>query len=248
MDPAPKKLPWRMIGLAALVAAAAAALIFLDARALLLSGLARLEGFGVAGLAAIAVVYVFATVLAAPGSVLTIGAGFQAAVLWPGQPITALFAGYLTAAAGSIAGATLAFLLGRTLARPMVEKRVAANPKFQALDHAIGRTGLKMVFLVRLSPLFPFNLLNYALSLTQIRLRDYVLGSAVGMLPGTVLYVYIGTTAQSLTSAAAGGEGVSTAQTALIVAGLIATFAVVVVITRAASAALRGATGLENAE
>jgi len=237
-----------MIGLAALMAAAAAALIFLDARALLLSGLARLEGFGVAGLAAIAVVYVFATVLAAPGSVLTIGAGFQAAVLWPGQPIMALSAGYLTAAAGSIAGATLAFLLGRTLARPMVEKRVAANPKFQALDHAIGRTGLKMVLLVRLSPLFPFNLLNYALSLTQIRLRDYVLGSAVGMLPGTVLYVYIGTTAQSLTSAAAGGEGVSTAQTALIVAGLIATFAVVVVITRAASAALRGATGLENAE
>src|SRR5439155_1410723 len=88
-------------------------------------------------------------------------------------------------------GASAAFLVGRYLARAAVERRIAANPRFAAIDRAVGAEGRKIVFLLRLSPVFPFNLLNYALGLTRVRFADFFLAS-VGMLPGTVLYVYSG--------------------------------------------------------
>ena len=92
----------------------------------------------------------------------------------------------------SVAAATLAFVLGRTVARGWIARRIAGSPRFAAVDEAIGENGFRIVLLLRLSPLFPFNLLNYALGLTRLSLRDYVVASALGMLPGTILYVYLG--------------------------------------------------------
>lgn len=69
---------------------------------------------------------------------------------------------------------------------------MATKPKLAAIDAAIAEHGFKIVLLLRLSPVFPFNLLNYALGLTRVQVRDYVLASFIGMLPGTALYVYLG--------------------------------------------------------
>src|SRR5207302_6285236 len=96
---------------------------------------------------------------------------------------------------GATLGATAAFLVGRYLARDWVAHRIEANQKFKAIDQAVGREGGKIVLLTRLSPIFPFNLLNYAFGVTQVTLRSYFLASAVGMIPGTILYVYIGSVA-----------------------------------------------------
>jgi uncharacterized membrane protein YdjX (TVP38/TMEM64 family) len=88
---------------------------------------------------------------------------------------------------GSVLGATAAFLVGKTLLRGWIERRIAAYPRFQAIDRVVGEQGFKIVLLVRLSPLFPFNLLNYAFGLTKVRLWQYVLASWIGMLPGTLM-------------------------------------------------------------
>lgn len=197
-----------------------------------------LRGFGVQGLFLLVLAYVVACVLMLPGSLLTLGAGFIGATLWPNSLFLAILAGGLAASAGSTLGATAAFLLGRTILRDVAAARIADNVKFQALDNAIGRQGFKLVFLVRLSPAFPFNLLNYGLGLSNVSLRDYVLASWLGMIPGTVLYVYLGATAQSLATAS-GGVREKTPQEYIVLAlGLAATMAVVWLVTRTARAAL----------
>lgn len=89
---------------------------------------------------------------------------------------------------------------GATSRANWVARKLAANSKFKAIDAAVGREGWKIVALTRLSPVFPFNLLNYAYGLTRVRLRDYVIASWAGMLPGAVMYVYIGSLAGSLSS------------------------------------------------
>lgn len=200
-----------------------------------------LRAFGPISLVYLAMLYVGACVAMLPGILLTVGAGFLAAVFWPGEPFKALAAGYLTAGAGSIVGATLAFIISRFVARNFVASKIAGNARFEAIDHAMGRGGLRMVFLMRLSPLFPFSILNYALGLTRISLKDYFIASSIGMFPGTLLYVYLGTTAQELTNAATGGGELGWARIALLVAGLVATFAVVWYVTRAAQQALKEA-------
>jgi uncharacterized membrane protein YdjX (TVP38/TMEM64 family) len=179
--------------------------------------------------------YSAAVVLMLPGSVLTLGAGFA----W--GPV----GGVLVAVPGSVVGATLAFLLGRTLARGWVERKVDRSPRFRAIDQAVSEQGFRVVVLLRLSPVFPFNLLNYALGLTRVKTGDYVLGSLVGMFPGTVLYVYLGsllTSASELLSRRApGGEaaaGADVATSALYWFGLVATVLVTVVIARTARRAL----------
>ncbi len=121
--------------------------------------------------------------------------------------------------------------------REKVARWAEANPKFAALDRAIGQNGFKMVFLSRLSPAFPFTLLNYLLGLTTVRASSYALANLLGMLPGTFLYVYIGATARE---ALAGGAADETGalQLALKIVGLLATFAVVFIVTRAARKAM----------
>src|SRR5262249_16922094 len=150
----------------------------------------------------------------------------------------------ITISISSTLGASAAFLLGRTLAREWVQERIARSPKFQALDEAIRRQGFKIVLLVRLSPAFPYNVLNYALGLTQVSFRDFFLASWVGMLPGTVMYCYIGSTLKSLADLAAGRIETGVAQRVLFGIGLAATVAVTLLVTRLARQALRQAVPL----
>lgn len=149
----------------------------------------------------------------------------------------------------SVTAATIAFLLGRFVLRSSIEKKVAANPKFAAIERAVGKNGFKIVGLVRLSPVFPFTLLNYGLGLTPVKLRDYVLASWLGMLPGTLLYVYLGYTIGDLGAIFAGGAKVAPPVDAtfmqlhgkkvLLAVGLIATIAVTTYVTKIARGALR---------
>ena len=191
-----------------------------------------IRGQGRAGWGCFAVAYVVAAVLLLPGSVLTIGGGFAYGLLW----------GLVLVSPVSVLAATTAFLLGRTVTRDWVARRLGKDPRLAAIDAAVGKNGFRIVLLLRLSPLFPFSILNYALSLTRVRLRDYMLGSWLGMLPGTVLFVYIGSLITSASELASGTRPSSgLAGHALMVAGLVATVAVAVVVTRIARKALKHA-------
>jgi uncharacterized membrane protein YdjX (TVP38/TMEM64 family) len=193
--------------------------------------LVHVQAMGPWGPVGLAVVYVLATVLFIPGWILSVGAGFAFGVV----------RGTIAVSLGSTLGASAAWLLGRTLARGVIERRVAGNPRFRAIDEAIGQHGFKIVLLLRLSPAFPFNLLNYALGLTRVSFRDYVLASWIGMLPATVMIVYIGSTLRSLTDVMAGEGKGGHAQKVLLAVGLAATIAVTVLVTRVARKALRSA-------
>jgi uncharacterized membrane protein YdjX (TVP38/TMEM64 family) len=219
------------IRLAALAAGAAALLAagrFFPVQELLRGALDWIAGLGAAGVAAFVALYVLACVLMVPGSLLTLGAG----------AVFGVVRGTAIISVASTLGATAAFLVGRHLARDWVARRIATNPRFAAIDTAVGREGWKIVGLTRLSPAFPFNLLNYAYGLTSVRPRDYVLASWVGMLPGTVMYVYLGSLAGSLATLGAPGGGRTPAQWALFGVGLAATVAVTVLVTRIARRAL----------
>jgi uncharacterized membrane protein YdjX (TVP38/TMEM64 family) len=181
---------------------------------------------GVAGIFIFIGVYAVATVLLAPGAILTIGAGF-AFGLWKG---------FLAVSAGSTLGAALAFLVARFIARDKVEAIAQRSDKFCKIDKAIGKQGAKLVFLLRLSPVIPFNLSNYFYGLAGVKFWPYVLASWVGMMPGTFLYVYIGTASQAAASAAAGGETVKHGWQywTFIIIGLVATIIVTIWVTKIA--------------
>lgn len=183
----------------------------------------HIEALGPVGPLVVIVAYVALTVLLIPGSALTLGASTIFG-LWKGLAIVLI---------GANLGALCSFLLARTTMRERVAHWAAANPKFAALDRAIGQNGFKMVFLSRLSPVFPFTLLNYLLGLTTVRTPAYILANLFGMLPGTFLYVYLGATARD---ALAGNVAAGSTwwQQALKVIGLLATVAIVVIITRVA--------------
>jgi uncharacterized membrane protein YdjX (TVP38/TMEM64 family) len=189
----------------------------------------RTRKAGAIGIAVFVGAYVASTVAFLPGSILTLAAGFAYGPIW----------GVVIASPASVAGATAAFLLGRTVLRDWALRRTIESRRAHAIGHAVEREGFKLVLLLRLSPLVPFNLLNYVLSLTNVRLGAYVAASALGMLPGTVLYVYLGSlapTAAQLSAAAAEHGG--TGRTVLYLAGLAATVAVAVLASRAARRAL----------
>jgi uncharacterized membrane protein YdjX (TVP38/TMEM64 family) len=172
--------------------------------------------------------YLAATVAFAPGVILTLAAG----------AIFGVVKGTLYTFVGATLGASAAFLVARYAARRSIEKKLAGNPRFAAIDRAVAQQGLKIVALLRLSPVFPFNLLNYALGLTQVRFVDYLL-ACFAMLPGTLLYVYYGHAAGSLAEAAGGHIRKGTAYWVSLGIGLAATLLVTTIITRLASKALK---------
>lgn len=180
---------------------------------------------GLLGIVVFVALYVLATVVAMPASLLTLGAG---AVYGP-------WLGFAVVSLASTLGATAAFLVARYIARAWITQRVAANPRFRALDEGVAAEGGKLVLLTRLSPVFPFNLQNFGYGLTRIPVMHYVFASWIGMMPGTMMYVYLGYAAGSV---AAGGER-SPAQWALLGLGLVATIAVAIVAARIALRALR---------
>jgi uncharacterized membrane protein YdjX (TVP38/TMEM64 family) len=221
----------KLVVVATIAALAAAAAFIYDPQALLRETLLRVESSGPAGLILFFLLYVLATVLMVPGTILTLGAGMVFGVV-KGSVLVSL---------SSTAGAVAAFVVGRHLVRERIAAKVEARTAFRAMDEAVSREGWKIVGLARLSPVFPFNLLNYAFSLTRISLRDYTLASWVGMIPGTVLYVYIGSLAGSLAQLGPGGmqRERSGAEWVFYIVGLAATAAVTVMITRIARRALK---------
>lgn len=196
------------------------------------------DGLGVWGPVVFATGYAVATVAMVPGSLLTLAAG----------AIFGLGKGFVTVFVGASTGATLAFLVSRYVARSWVEQKLEGHEKFAAVDHAIGDEGLKIVVLLRLSPLFPFNLLNYALGLTRVRLRDYVIAH-LGMLPGTLLYVYYGRLAGAVAEAASGIQTEHDAGYYLVFGlGLVATLVVTTIVTRIATRTLKAITAASRVE
>ena len=188
----------RLAGLIVMVIALLLAMRFLPVREWLTNFNNWVGQMGVAGIFVFIIVYAVATVLLAPGSVLTIGAGF----------VFGLWKGFLSVSAGATLGASLAFLIARFIARDKVEAIARRNEKFREIDNAIGKQGAKLIFLLRLSPVIPFNLSNYFYGLTGVKFWRYVLASWIGMIPGTFLYVYIGTASKAAVAAAAGDEAV----------------------------------------
>lgn len=205
---------------------------FFDIKENLKTALDWIAHSGVWGIFSFILVYILACVLFLPGSILTLGAG----------AIFGIIKGSILVSVASTLGATAAFLIGRYLARAWVAKKIEGNEKFKLIDEAAAKDGWKIVGLTRLSPLFPFNLLNYAYGLTKVSLRDYFFASWIGMLPGTVMYVYIGSIAGEVASASTGvgvAHALGAAQGTVRIVGLLATIAVTIYITRIAKNALQ---------
>jgi uncharacterized membrane protein YdjX (TVP38/TMEM64 family) len=187
------------------------------------------QGLGPAGWLVYALVYAACVTLFVPASILTLGAG----------AIYGVAVGVGVVLAGATVGATLSFLLARTLLRERVEHMTRGNARFRALDRAIAKEGAKIVFLVRLAPVFPFTYINYAFGLTGVATAPYVLASLVGMAPATFAYVYIGYAAAH---AASGSDG---ARTAVQIVGAVAAIVVTIIVARIATRAIREA-GVEE--
>jgi uncharacterized membrane protein YdjX (TVP38/TMEM64 family) len=175
------RLEWIALGL--LLTGLAFALRFLPVRASLERATLWIESLGWWAPATFVVLYVACTLLLVPRTVLTVGAGFLFGPLW----------GLLWALLAINLGAHLAFLSGRHFARSAIERRTRDRGRLQALDHAVTGGGWRIVALTRLSPVFPYSLLNYAYGLTRVGWGNFALGSLVGMFPGTLLLVILGT-------------------------------------------------------
>jgi len=169
-------------------------------------------------------IYVVAAVLFIPGSVLTLGAGAVFGVVW----------GSIYVSVASTLGATASFLIARYFARAAIARKIEGNERFAAIDRAVASEGWKIVGLTRLSPVFPFTLLNYAFGITQVKLGHYILASWIGMMPGTLMFVYLG----SLAKATSGERTRTTGEWVLYGVGLVATVLVTVFVTRLAKQAL----------
>lgn len=219
---------WKWIALGAVVIALFAAARLLPVTSWLKSFTEWAGHLGPLGFVCFVAVYAIATVLFVPGWPLTVGAGLTFGLL----------VGTAAVSLGSIIGASLAFLIARFFARKQVERTTAKTQRFQAIDKAIGKQGAKLIFLLRLSPIIPFNLSNYFYGITAVKFWPYVLASWIGMLPGTVLYVYLGTLGKAGVEAASSGGHRSVWQWLALGLGLAATIAVTIWVTRIARRAL----------
>ncbi|MFC1600804.1 TVP38/TMEM64 family protein [Candidatus Sumerlaeota bacterium] len=184
-------------------------------------------GLGLLGPVAVIVLYIIACVLLVPGLILTVVTGAIFGVVY----------GTMIVSVGSTLGAAAAFLTGRHLARGWVTQKIGSGGRFATLDQAIEREGFRIVLLTRLAPVFPFNLLNYAYGLTRVRFSSYFFASWIGMLPGTVLYVYLGTAFGSFAKFAAEGREKTTGETLFLWGGLAVAILVVGYVTRLAKKA-----------
>ena len=199
-----------------------------DLRDTLQQALAWIRDLGVLGPVVFAGIYVIASVALVPASILTLGAGVIFGVL----------KGTIIVIVSATMGATAGFLIGRYLARDWVASKIKGSEKFQAIDKGVAEEGWKIVGLTRLVPVFPFNVLNYAFSITRVSFRDYVLATFFGMLPGSLMYVYIGSLAGDLATLGAGDRSRTSGELIFYAVGLAATIVVTVYVTRIARKAL----------
>jgi uncharacterized membrane protein YdjX (TVP38/TMEM64 family) len=219
----PAASKWKWAFWAVVIVALIAAGYFFHVQTLLKAALDWIRGLGVWGPVLFILIYIAACVFFIPGSVLTLGAGALFGVV----------KGSIYTSIGATLGASAAFLVGRYLARDWIAKKIAGNARFAAIDKAVADEGWKIVGLTRLVPVFPFTLLNYAFGLTRVSFRDYFFATWIGTMPGTIMYVYLGSIAN-----AASNPTRTPAQWALFGVGLLAAVAVTVVITRIAKKAL----------
>ncbi len=179
-----------------------------------------------------AVLYVlFATVGAVvflPGSVIVMSAGY----------LYGLSVGSCLALLGVTFGAFAAFMSGRVLVRGWVLSRLEGHPRLQALDRAVYDQSFVIVALTRLSVIIPFNLLNYVYGVTGVRKTAYVVATAVGMIPATVLWTYVGTLAKNFDDIRSGNLDSGLPSVYLLLLGLVMIVIVVYIVHRAASRAL----------
>ena len=192
---------------------------------------AWVQDLGIRGPLVLGVVYITSALLFVPGSILTISSGAVFGLLW----------GTITVSVASTTAAALAFLIARYLARTQVQEQVRKYPKFAAVDRAIGLGGWRFVFLLRLSPAFPYSVSNYLYGLTPVRFWPFILASWIAMLPGTFMYVYFGHIGLSLSDASR-----SSTSRILLVIGLMATVVVTVYITKLARRAIGEQTDFEE--
>ena len=183
-----------------------------------------IESLGIIGMSLFVLVYILACILLIPGSPLTVGAG----------AVFGFSKGLILVSVGSTLGAAAAFIVSRYLARGFIERKLKKNSRFSAMDMAITREGWKIIFLARLSPIIPFFLLNYALGLTKIRLHTYIISSWAGMIPGTVLYTYVGSIGKTILK-----KENSAADWLILGIGLIATVSVTILISRIAKNSIK---------
>ena len=199
-----------------------------DARVYVIDMLDWIDGLGAWGPVAMVLLTITGTVLVFPGWTMTVGAGVLFGLGW------GLLWGYL----GAYIGVLCAFLVSRHLVRGWVTKYAAKDPRFAAVDASIGEEGFKVVFLTRLSPAFPYNVLNYALGATRVSFWDYATASFVGMIPGTLFFVYMGTLAGDLATMGFGVRVRSSLEWVITLIGLVATIVVTVYIHHLAKTAL----------
>jgi uncharacterized membrane protein YdjX (TVP38/TMEM64 family) len=219
----------RALLLALLVAGIVAAAVGLPLRQWVVDGADWAEHHPYAAGAAFIVAYTVAAMLALPGAILTVGAGFVFGVTL-GVPLVS---------AGSLLGAIAAFLVGRSYLADWVAKRVAQSPRLRALTAVTRRDGFTIVLLARLSPLLPYNVLNYLFGVSAVRLRDYVLGSWIGMLPVIMVYVYIGSLTKTVAALPEDNLDAGGLRRVLLVTGFIATVGLTALIARRATRELR---------
>lgn len=198
--------------------------------------LEEIRDLGVWGPLVLASLYTIWCTLLIPASVLTLSAGFLF-----GLPI-----GGVAAILGSTVGACVAFLVGRTVAREWVARRMASNARFVAIDRVVGYHGFRIVLLSRLSPISPFTLLNYLYGLTRVSFREYALGTLLGVIPGTLIFTYFGAGLRSLAEVVAHARGEAeptVGQRAFFWVGLLIALIVAVSLSLLARRALREAMG-----
>jgi uncharacterized membrane protein YdjX (TVP38/TMEM64 family) len=218
---------WKWIAIGLGLIALSVAVSFLPVAQWVKAFTGWIRHLGVAGALIFIAVYALAAVLFLPGAIFTIAAGL----------VYGIAGGTAVALAGATLGAGLAFLAARYLVRGRIEEFARKNSKFGALDDAIGDEGWKIVGLLRLSPLIPFNVSNYFYGLTSIGFWPYLVASCVGMLPGTLLYAYLGAIGQA--GLEGGNKGYSPLKWTFLGIGLLATIAVTVFVSRVAKKALQ---------
>jgi uncharacterized membrane protein YdjX (TVP38/TMEM64 family) len=226
-NPMSKRTIWRLVLCLCVLIGLVVASRYLNLAGLLRDSLAWIRGLGPWAPIAFIAIYCISCVLAIPASILTLGSGFLFGILW----------GSVWAVTGAMLGAMAAFLVGRYLARDWVTKKIEGHEKFKAIDDAIAREGWRIVLLARLAPIFPYAVLNYGFALTRVSCRQYVIGTAIGILPAMIVFVYFGSLATDLTKL---GQGIKS-QPVFKWFIAIATLVAVVLLTRMARRSLNRA-------
>lgn len=222
----PDNIPWNLILPIAGLILVFAAWFLLPLQNFLEFFTGWVDSLGALGFLMFGAAYIVATIVLIPAALLTLAAG-----------LTYGFWGYPLVLICATAGASIAFLIARLFFRERVEEQFSDNEKFQAIDGAIKEQGWKVVALMRLSPLFPFNLQNYLYGATDISFVHHGLATLLGIIPGSLMYVYFGSAGNAAITGSQ-SEGDSTLRWIMFALGLLATIAITFLITRKAKSKL----------